>query len=122
MASRKKKRSKRRSSRHAPIAPIESRNSEVLTVGWTVTLTTLFFCNLAAIGAHFYAEAHPEAQRMATLRELLLFACIVTGLLSLVLCALVHRLRETLPPRRLVAFGVCLALAPIMAVVLRAIR
>ena len=82
----------------------------------------LFFCNLAAIGAHFYVEAYPEAQRMAMLRELLLFACIVTGLLSLVLCALVHRLRQTLPPRGLVAFGVCIALAPIVAVVLRTIR
>jgi hypothetical protein len=122
MASRKKKRSQKRPATRSSPAPVESRSSEVLTIGWTVTLTTLFFCNLAAIAAHFYVAAHPEAQRMAMLRELLLFAGMVTGLLSLVLLSLVHRLRQTPPPRGLVAFGVCIALAPIVAVVLRAIR
>ncbi len=122
MASRKKKRSKKNLTNRSPAAPVENRTGEVVTVGWTVTLTTLFFCNLAAIGAHFYVASHPEAQRMAMLRELLLFAGALTGLLSLALLPLMRRFRQSPPPRGLVAFGVCIALAPILAVALRVIR
>lgn len=122
MASRKKKRSKRKSANRSPATPVESRSSEVLTVGWTVTLTTLFFCDLAVIGAHYYVVAHPEAQRMAMLRGLLLFAGSLVGLLSLTLLPLLKRIRQTPLPRGLVVFGVCIAVAPILTVALRAIR
>ena len=122
MASRKKKRSRKSLASRSPAESAESRTSEAVTVSWTVTLTTVFFCNLAAIVAHFYVVAHPEAQRMAMLRELLLFSGILVGLLSLALLLLMKRLRQTPPPRGLVAFGVCIAVAPILAVALRAIR
>jgi hypothetical protein len=122
MASQKKKRSRRRSAKRSAVAPVESRTSEVITIGWTVSLTTVFFCNLATIVAHYYVAAHPEALRMAMLRELLLFAGMVIGLLSLLLLLPVHRLRQTPPPRGLVVFGVCIAIAPIVTVMLRAIR
>ena len=122
MASRKQKSSKRKLARPAPAASAESRTGEVVTVGWTVTLTTLFFCNLAAIGAHLYLAGHPEARRMAMLRELLLFAGALVGLLSLALLPVVHRLRQSPPPRGLVVFGVCIAMAPILTLALRAMR
>lgn len=122
MVSQKKKRRKNRAARRQLEQPAESRTSEVLTVCWTVTLTTLFFCNLAAIAAHFYVVASPPAKRMAMLRELLLYSGLLVGLLSLGLVPLVYRLRKTPPPPGLVAFGVCLALAPILAVALRAMR
>jgi|GEM_PF-1211822 len=122
MASRKKKRSKRNLASRSPTGSAESRTSEAVTVGWTVTLTTVFFCNLAAVAAHFYVAAHPEAQRMAMLRELLLLSGALVGLLSLALLPLVKRFRQTPPPRGLVAFGVCIAVAPILVVALRAIR
>jgi len=122
MASRKKNRSKQKLAKRSPELPAESRASEVVTVGWTVTLTTLFFCNLAAIGAHFYVAANPEAQRMAMLCELLLFAGALVGLFSLAMLPLMQRLRQTPPPRGLVAFGLCIALAPILAVAVRALR
>lgn len=86
---------------------------------WTVTLTTLFFSNLAAILAHFYALAYPPAMRMAMLRELLLYAGVVVAVLSLGLLPLVYRVRRSAPPRGLVAFGICLAAAPLLALLLR---
>ena len=113
---------KKRTSRRLPEAPVETRTSEAITVGWTVTLTTLLLCNLVAIGAHYYAVAHPEAQRMALLREMLLFAGAVVGSISLVLLPLMHRVRQTPPPRGLVAFGICIAIGPILVVALRALR
>jgi hypothetical protein len=122
MVLQKKKRRKNRGDRRRPQESVESRTSEVLTVAWTVTLTTLFFCDLAVIAAHFYVVAYPPAQRMAMLRELLLHSGALVGLLSLGLIPLVYRLRRTPPPSGLVVFGTCLALAPILAVVLRMVR
>ena len=122
MALRKKKRPKQSLASRSPTGSAESRTSEAVTVGWTVTLTTVFFCNLAAIVAHFYVASHPEAQRMAMLRELLLLSGALVGLFSLALLPLVKRVRQTPPPRGLVAFGVCIAVALILVVALRAIR
>ena len=102
--------------------PIESRASEALTVAWTVTLTTLLFCNLATIAAHFYILATPDAKSMKLLREMLLFASAIVGCLSLTLLPFVHRYRRIPPPKGLVVFGACLAIAPILVVVLRAVR
>ena len=121
MVSQKKKRRKKRADQRAE-EPVESRRSEAATVCWTVTLTTLCFCNLAAIAAHCFVVANPPAQRMAMLRELLLYSGVLVGLVSLGLFPLVYRFRQTPPPRGLVAFGVCIAAAPILAVLLRAFR
>lgn len=122
MASRKNKLTKKGSAARPSEEPVENRTAEAMTVAWTVTLTTVFFCNLAAILAHFYVAAHPEAQRMVMLRELLLFAGALTGLLSLALLPLVNRLRQSPPPRALIAFGICMALAPILTLMLRSLR
>jgi hypothetical protein len=124
MASRKKKkkRSKKSLASRSPTELAESRTSDAVTVGWTVTLTTVFFCNLAVVAAHFYVTTHPEALRMAMLRELLLLCGALIGLISLALLPLVKRYRQTPPPRGLVVFGVCIAVAPILVVALRVIR
>lgn len=124
MASQKsprKKRAHQRGTTPRGDEPAEGRTSETVTVGWTVTLTTLFFSNLAAILAHLYVVSFPPAHRMAMLRELLLYAGLLVGILSLVLLPVVYRVRSTPPPRGLVAFGVCLAAAPILAVLLRSL-
>lgn len=121
MASRKKKQSGSGAGR-CPVEPPESRTSVVVTVCWTVTLTTLFFLDLVAIAAHWYVVATPPAQRMAMLRELLLYAGVLVGCLSLTLLPFVYRFRQTAPPRGVVAFGVCLAAAPLLALLLRAVH
>ena len=122
MVSQKKKRRKKHPVNRPTEELAENRTSVAVTVCWTVTLTTLFFSNLAAIVAHLFVLASPPAERMAMLREMLLYAGVLVGLLSLGLVPLVYRLRRTPPPSGLVAFGVCLALAPMLAVALRAMR
>ena len=116
MASKKRKAKK---SRPEVTQPVESRATEALTVAWTVTLTTLLFCNLATIGAHYLAAWNPDAKKMLVLREMLLFASAIIGAISLILLPFVQRFRRIPPPRGVVVFGICLAIAPILVMILR---
>lgn len=116
----KKKKTKKKGERDSP--PAESRAAEALTVAWTVTITTLLFCNLATIAAHYFVKVTPDAKKLLVLREMLLFSCAIVGGLSLTMLPFVRRYRRIPPPQGLVVFSVCLAIAPILVVVLRAIR
>ncbi|QEG34081.1 hypothetical protein [Bythopirellula goksoeyrii] len=102
--------------------PAESRGSEAITVAWTVTITTLFFCDLAIVAIHFWLADSPEAKGLLALRELMLFAGAFIGVLSLLLLPAVYKLRSTLPPTGLVVFGACLAIAPILTLLVRGLQ
>jgi len=121
MTTQKKKRSQRRASRVRETPP-ESQASDAMTVCWVVTLTTLLLCDLSAVAAHVFVVQYPDAQRMAQLRELLLFAGSVVGVLSLLLLPVLYRIRRVPPPTGLVVFGACVAVAPILAVVVRILQ
>lgn len=64
-------------------------------------------------------QMNPDAKKMTILREMLLLASAVVGCLSLALLPLVYRLRKVPPPRGIVVFGVCLAIAPWLVLALR---
>jgi len=110
--------SKRLAGRRLP----ESRAGEALAVAWGVSVTMLAFCNLANIGVHYYASNHPDAMQMAVLGELLLFFGTVAGGISLVLLLILYRVRRVMPPRGVAVFGVCLAVAPILALGMQTLR
>jgi hypothetical protein len=118
MATRKKK-SRRRAPKTGASALPETQASESITVAWTVTITTALLCNLAILVAHLYVASHPEAQKMVLLKELLLFAGTVVGMISLLLLPIVHRVRRVPPPIGLVVFGACVAAAPMLALLVR---
>ena len=110
-----------RNSGSKPTLPAESRAADAITIAWTVTITTLIFCHLATLGAVGYVSAVPEAKKMVLLKEMLLFAAAVVGVLSILLLPLVYRFRRVPPPRGLVVFVLCLSLAPLLVLLLRAI-
>ncbi|WP_146450167.1 hypothetical protein [Bythopirellula polymerisocia] len=103
-------------------APSESKASEAITVAWTVSITTLFGCNLAVLAIHYWLKADPQAQSLAMLKELLLFAGAIVGVVSLVLLPAVYRLRSVSPPTGLAVFGACLAAAPLLTLFLRSLQ
>jgi len=120
MASSRKKRRGKSPNRNAPAAlPVETRAAEAVTVCWTVTLTTLFLTGLITLLAHFYVASHPEAQKMAFLGGIMQFAGALIGAISLALLPVVYRVRKVAPPKGLTLFGVCLALAPILVLILK---
>jgi pimeloyl-ACP methyl ester carboxylesterase len=100
----------------------ESRSGDAATVAWTVSVTTVLLCDVGAMLALLYAARHPDLRSVAMLGQLLLFAGAVVGFLSLSLLPIVFRLRRTPPPRGLTVFAVCTAAAPLLAVLVRAMR
>lgn len=100
----------------------ESRASEATTVGWTVSVTTVLLCDIAAVAAHLYARWYPTARGVAVLRELLLFAAAVIGFFSLAMLPAVFRLRRERPPSGFTVFAICVAVAPILAIIVRNMR
>lgn len=99
----------------------ESESAEALTVAWMVTVTTLFFGNLAIVGAHFFSLRSPEATGLQLMEEILLIATSALGIISLVLLPIVYRVRVVAPPTGLVVFGACLAIAPVLAIITRSL-
>ncbi len=115
MAAKKKK---RKPHPHVPVTP-EARASEAITIAWTVTVTTTLLCNLMIIAAHFYIINYPDAKRMELLRGLMLLGGSIVGIMSLLILPVLYRVRRVPPPRGLVVFSICVALAPILAVLAR---
>jgi hypothetical protein len=115
-------RSKKRAKVRLTAVPAESDGAEALTVAWTVTITTLFFCDLAIVGAHFIALQYPQADGLQLMKEMLLIAGGALGVFSLVLLPIVYRVRVVVPPTGLAVFGACLALAPVLAIIVRTLQ
>lgn len=100
----------------------ETRTSDAATVGWTVSITMVLVCDLAAIVAHLYARGNPQARGVALFGELLLVAGAVVGVISLAMLPIVYRVRRVPPPPGLTAFAACAAVAPILAILVRMMR
>lgn len=116
MAAKKNKKRKRHP--HVPVTA-ETSASEAITVAWTVTVTTVLLCNLMIIAAHFYITNNPDAKQMEMLRGLMLLGGSIVGLMSLLILPVLYRVRTVPPPRGLVVFSICAAIAPILAVIAR---
>ena len=96
--------------------------SEALTVGWTVSVTTVLMCDVAAAAAHLFFRENPDARGVGVLSELLLFAGAAIGVASLIMIPVVVRVRRAPPPTGLIAFAVCAAAAPILAIALKQLQ
>lgn len=123
MAKGKQKKSKHKANSNAAKAlPSETRTGESLTVFWAVTVLMVLMADLVMIGAHFYLQANPEAEKMALLKGLLLFTGSLVGGASLIVLPILYRIRQVPPPPGLAVFGACVAAAPILTVIVQALR
>lgn len=93
--------------------------SMAVTVAWTVSVTTVLMCNLAAAGAHFIAGRQPQATGIAVLSQWLLLSGGLIGVVSLALLPVVYRVRRQPPPTPVVAFAIFAAMAPILAIAVK---
>lgn len=114
--------SRKRKKQLADLESQESQPSNALTVAWTVTVTTLLFANAAIVFAHWLARQYPDADGLRLMKEMLLMAGGGLGVISLVLLVVVYRVRNVAPPTGLVVFGACMAIAPILALVVRSVQ
>ena len=122
MANRKKK--TRRSVHSTPKGSHsgESKAADATTVGWTVSVTTVLLCDIGAAAAYLYTQSYPTARGVVMLRELLLFAAAMIGFFSLAMLPAVFKLRRVRPPSGFTVFAICVAVAPILAIVIRNLR
>lgn len=121
--SRKARRGSKSARGSAPARPpSESVAGEAATVAWTVSVTMVAACDLAAIAAHVYLLRNPGVHSIAVLAQLMLFGGAVIGAASLVLLPVVYRVRRVPPPTGFTVFAACAAAAPILALIARAIQ
>ena len=122
MSKRKTKPRRQKSARELEHRVADTRTAEAATVAWTVSVTTVFLCDIAAAAAHLYARANPQLSGAQMLSQLLLFCAAAIGLISLLLLPVVLRLRKTPPPGGFLTFAICSSLAPILAVLVIAMQ
>lgn len=103
-------------------APRDSAPAEAATIAWTVSVTMVVACDVAAIAANLYLVKHPEERPVAVLAQLMLFGGAVIGMASLVLLPIVRRLRRFPPPAGFTVFAGCAAAAPVLALIARALQ
>ena len=110
--------------RRKPLAPPtgESQTGDAATVAWTVAVTTVLLCDIAVVFGHLLARQWPEQRGLTMFRELMQFAATAVGAASLVLLPVVYRVRRVPPPTGFVVFGVCVAVAPMLALVVRSLQ
>jgi hypothetical protein len=100
----------------------ESRAGDAITVAWIVSVVMVLLCDVGAIGAHWWYSNQANARSTLLLREMLLFSAAVVGFTSLVLLPIMLKARRLAPPSGLVVFAVCVAVAPILALLIQSTR
>ncbi len=116
------KRPKKRRTTKSPLDALETRQAVVLTVVWTLTVTTTFLCDIGAAVTRLWLTADPEAAGAELISGMLLFAAVVTSLLVLGLLPIVLRIRRQPPPRGYIVFAVLVSVAPLLAVAIQWLR
>ncbi len=99
----------------------ESRAVETVTVIWVLTILNTFACELGALAVGSYARAHADAAAAKLLSELLLLAAVIVGVISLGLLPVILKIRRNGPPPAVTVFAIVVGLAPILALVLKAL-
>jgi len=107
--------SKRKRSR-PPGPPPETRTAEVATVGWMLLTMTALVSELLTTLGKWYVRVQPDAELVRGLAELLFFAALVTGVMSLIAAAVVFRLRKTRPPTAITVIAIAVGVAPLAAI------
>jgi hypothetical protein len=99
----------------------ETRAGDATTVAWIVTVVMTLLCDLGAVAAHYWSSGYANARGVVMFRELLLFSGAVIGIVSLMLLPVMLKVRRVPPPTGVIVFAVCVAAAPLVALVFRAV-
>ena len=112
---------KRRKPKRAVLQPDETRNADILTAVWMLTVVTTFICELAAMAARVLLGRAPESPAAQAMFQLMFFSALVIGLISLAMLPAVLKARQTPPPGGITMFAVVVGAAPLVARILQAV-
>jgi hypothetical protein len=114
--------SKKRKAKQAPPAVAnETRVADAMTVGWMLTVMTALVCQAGLVGVRALEHYQPDVESLPLLGELMLFAALAFGVISLLLAPIVLRLRRTPVPPGITIFAVAVGLTPLAIVVWRSL-
>ena len=112
---------KRRKPKRAVLQPDETRNADILTVVWMLTVVMAFMCELAAMAARLVLGQAPDSPAAQAMFQLLFLSASVIGLISLVMLPAVLKARHTPPPSGITVFAVVVGAAPLVTRILQAV-
>jgi hypothetical protein len=109
----------KRSVRPRGAGSVQEPESDAITIAWTASVSAVFLADLVTIAAHFFSRSHPEAKTAPVFAAIMLLTACLMGLVSLALLVVVWRVRQLKPPQGFVVFAALVALAPILATIVR---
>jgi hypothetical protein len=114
--------SKRRKKKQVPaVTAGESRVADAMTVGWMLTVMTALVCQASLVIVRAVEHYQTDVEALGLLGELLLFAALASGVISLLLAPVVLRLRRTPVPPGIIVFAFAVGLTPLAIVVWRSL-
>ena len=95
----------------------ESSRSVAATVGWMLATLTTLAGILAVSGLQIASQYSSAGESLTMLSRLLLFASVISGLVSLVFLGVTFKVREDRPPLAIVVASVVISVVPLIALV-----
>lgn len=92
----------------------ENRAVEVLTIGWLLMVITALVCEVGSLASSWAVSQFGAGNGVSVLSDLLLFAAVIIGLISLIVAPVVLKSRKTPTPRPVIVVGVCAGVLPIL--------
>ncbi|HEX6962593.1 MAG TPA: hypothetical protein VF175_12045 [Lacipirellula sp.] len=100
----------------------ETRAGDATTVAWVVSVIMVLLCDIGAAAAHWWSRDYANSGGIALFKELLLFAGAAIGFVSLALLPIMLKVRRVPPPTGILVFAVCVAAAPMVAILAQNLR
>jgi hypothetical protein len=100
----------------------ETRTGDATTVAWVVSVIMVLLCDIGAAAAHYWSRDYANPGGIALFKELLLFSGAAIGFVSLVLLPIMLKVRRVPPPTGIMVFAVCVAVAPMIAILAQNLR
>ena len=100
----------------------EAPTAEFLTIAWLLTVMTTLACEVGYFVVTMISNWRVDAKWLELLAGVLMFAALVTGLMSVGMLFAVRRMRKIPPPTPIVIFSVIVGVTPILLAIARAFR
>ena len=111
----------RRKKAKQPFTPPETKAADAVTVAWMLAVTCALMCEVTTSALRAYLVFAPDRPKIAMLAELLLFAALVSGIVSLLIVPVVLKVRRVVPPRPVTIVSLVVGVAPLVVYIARSL-
>ena len=97
--------------------PEETRAADAITVFWMVCLLATLAAEIAYAVMFFVNRSETESATIAALSNAMFLVALLCGIATLIATPVTWNVRNVAPPKKIVAFAVCVASLPILTLV-----